>query len=219
MKTSFSVAIPVGQGPAARPSGAMEDRDLAQVVEMNLRGLQVVRDEAASARPGLPAAVLSLSDEWRQADDTQLSRIAAAPYLLFDIAVDPAMALHSLRPTVAEDVAPPALFGRATGRSFARLLVHFAWHICTSRPVSAPMTLGLSGAGCAQLRAHGLQHVDALAEGAARWVQLRWADEPEVWRTRLAAARRNDPEALWGSTLSGMQRVAGACRAAGASEA
>ena len=60
MKTSSSIAIPAGQGPGARPSGAMEDRDLAQVVEMNLRGLQVVRDEAASTRPGLPAAVMAL---------------------------------------------------------------------------------------------------------------------------------------------------------------
>jgi hypothetical protein len=218
MKSSSIAALAANQGAATRASGAMEDRDLAQVVEMNLRGLQVVRDEAASARPGLPAAVVELSQEWRDTDDILLGRIASAPYLLFDIAVHRAAASQGTRSAVAEG-APPGLFGRATGRSFARLLVHFAWHVCSSRPVSAPMTLGLSGAGCAQLRAHGLQHVDALAEGAARWVQLRWADEPEVWRIRIDAARRNDAEALWSSTLSGMQRVAGACQAAAASEA
>ena len=219
MKTSSSTAFAASHGQSVRVSGALEDRDLEQLVEINLRGLQVVRDEAVSARPGLPAAVMVLSQDWRDTDDTMLARIANAPYLLFDITVDRAMAPQGGWSTVAEEGAPPLLFGRATGRSFARLLVHFAWHICSSRPVSAPMTLGLTGAGCARLRAHGLQHVDTLAESAARWVQLRWAEEPEVWRARIAAAQRNDVEALWGSTLSGMQRVAGACRAAGASEA
>jgi hypothetical protein len=194
------------------------------VAEVNRVGLKVLRAGALARCGALPAAVRDLHAEWAALDDAAIQRAAASPFLLFEIDVDGA--LRASRPwggvTALHGVATPAVESPALasawtpGRAFARMAVHYAWYVSTAAPAAAPLVLGLSAPACERLRGLGLELVEAMSEGAERWVQLRWADDPAVWAERLEAARCGDPGALWASTLAGLQRLAGGMAGAGA---
>jgi hypothetical protein len=184
------------------------------VAEMNLRGLRVLREALLDGRGADIDAAATLRTEWLALDDTALARVAEAPYLMFELSLDAALAAqHLSRYAVSDDPNRLALWcARPAGRAFARLLCHFCWQTCRTAPSAASLLLGISPAGCAAFRALTLQHLDALTETAGHWLTLRWADDPRYWRGRLAVARRGDPDALWRDTLLGLQRLAAVAR-------
>ena len=108
--------------------------------------------------------------------------------------------------------APP--FGSAEGRGFARLLVHYAWHLARSSPTVAAFVFGTPQPVLDPLRTLGLARVETLAAAAGASLRLRWDHEPMIWIDWLGAARSADPVALWAAQLRGLQRIAGACREA-----
>ncbi len=206
--------------------------DPAQVAEVNRVGLKVLRAAASAAAHGvsgaagsgaLPAAVRERRADWAALDDAALARAAASPFLLFSLDID--AALRASRPwgggAVVSGVASPS--SGPVGlppewtpvRAFARMVVHYAWYVSTAAPAAAPLVLGLAPPSCERLRHLGFELVEAMSEGAERWVQLRWADDPGAWAARLEAARRDDAPALWSSTLAGLQRLAGGLAVAG----
>ncbi len=184
------------------------------VAEMNLRGLRVLREALLDGRGADIAAAGTLRVEWLALDDMALARVAEAPFLMFELSLDAALAAqHPSRAVVSDDPHRLALWcARPAGRAFARLLCHFCWQTCRTAPSAASLLLGISPAGCAAFRALTLQHLDALTEIAGHWLTLRWADDPRYWRGRLAAARRADPDALWRDTLLALQRLAAVAR-------
>lgn len=202
--------------------------DPAQVAEVNRVGLKVLRAAAlapvAAGGSALPAAVRELHADWAALDDEAIAHAAAAPFLLFALDVDGALRASRWGvggpPVQAVAAPPPGPSGLplawAPARAFARMAVHYAWYVSTAAPAAAPLALGLAAPACERLRGLGLERVEAMSEGAERWVQLRWADDPRVWSARLEAARRGDATALWSSTLAGLQRLAGAALRSGA---
>lgn len=184
------------------------------VTEMNLRGLRVLRDALLDGRGADITAATALRSEWLALDDAALLRVADAPFLMFELSIDAALAAHRSH-TLAVGDDPQRIVpwcGRPPGRAFARLLCHFSWQTCRTAPTAASLLLGISPAGCAAFRSLSLQHLDALTETAGHWLTLRWADDPRCWRPRIAAAQRADSEALWRDTLLGLQRLAAVAR-------
>lgn len=210
--------------PDLNPPAALRPAaDPAQVAEVNRVGLKVLRAGVVAGCGGLPAAVRELRAEWVALDDVAVGRAAVSPFLLFALDVDGA--LRASRPwggapgpaSAATAVESPGQArGWTPGRAFARMVVHYAWYVSTAAPAAAPLVLGLAASDCERLRGLGLELVEAMSEGAERWVQLRWGDDPAVWAGRLEGARRADPGALWASTLAGLQRLAGGMARAGA---
>lgn len=204
---------------AARPAAedfpaAADPEAFHQVAEMNLRGLRVLRDALLEGRGLEIPAAAKLRERWLALDDAALQRVADAPFLLFELSLDAALAAQrSSRLAVGDDPRRATLWrARAQGRAFARLLCHFAWQTSRTAPSAAALLLGVSPAGGAALRSLGLQQLDAFTEIAGDWVTLRWGDEPQLWSARLAAAATGDPDRLWRDTLHGLQRLAALAR-------
>lgn len=193
---------------------AVDAEAFRQVAEMNLRGLRVLRDALLEGRGLEIAAASRLRERWLDLDDAALQRAADAPFLLFELSIDAALAAQRAAVlAVGDDPRRATLWcARASGRAFARLLCHFAWQTCRTAPSAAVLLLGVSPAGCTALRSLGLQQLDAFTEVAGDWLTLRWGDEPKVWAARLSAAAADDPERLWQDTLLGLQRLAALAR-------
>ena len=197
--------------PAAEDFPAAADAEaFQQVAEMNLRGLRVLRDALLEGRGLEIPAAAKLRERWLALDDAALQRVADAPFLLFELSLDAALAAQrASRLAVGDDPRRAKLWcARAQGRAFARLLCHFAWQTSRTAPSAAVLLLGVSPAGGAALRSLGLQQLDAFTEIAGDWLTLRWGDEPQRWAGRLAAAATGDPDRLWRDTLHGLQRLA-----------
>lgn len=193
---------------------AVDAEAFRQVAEMNLRGLRVLRDALIEGRGLEVAAAAKLRERWLALDDAALQRVAEAPFLLFELSMDAALAARRAATLAVEDDPRRATTwcARAPGRAFARLLCHFAWQTSRTAPSAAVLLLGVSPAGCAALRSLGLQQLDAFTEVAGDWLTLRWGNEPKVWQARLAAAAAGDPDRLWRDTLLGLQRLAALAR-------
>ncbi|MEY3137223.1 MAG: hypothetical protein RL580_955 [Pseudomonadota bacterium] len=192
------------------------DREIIrQVGGMNLRGLRALREALSTSRPGLPVAAESLREQWLALDDGAVAAVADAPYLLFDLSLEPAF--EARRHRLPEEAPPPpaetGLCGAASGRGFARLMCHFAWQTSKARPAAAALLLGVNASTCNTLRALDLLELDAIAETAGECVSLRWGADLRFWSRRLDAARTADRAALWESTLAGVQRLAALARA------
>lgn len=205
------------RAPRATPDdfpAAADAEAFRQVAEMNLRGLRVLRDALLEGRGLEVAAAARLRDRWLALDDAALQRAAEAPFLLFELSIDAALAAQrASRLAVGDDPRRATTWcARAPGRAFARLLCHFAWQTSRTAPSAAVLLLGVSPAGCAALRSLGLQQLDAFTEVAGDWLTLRWGDEPKLWQARLAAAAAGDADRLWGDTLQGLQRLAALAR-------
>lgn len=189
---------------------AVDAEAFRQVAEMNLRGLRVLRDALAEGRVPDIAAVAALRERWLDLDDAALRRVADAPFLLFELSVDAALAARRAPVlAVGDDPRRAASWcARAPGRAFARLMCHFSWQTVRTAPAAAVLLLGISPSGCGALRGLGLQQLDAFTEIAGDWLTLRWADDVRLWKARLAAAAADDPDRLWQQTLVGLQRLA-----------
>ena len=201
------------RAPRATPDdfpAAADAEAFRQVAEMNLRGLRVLRDALLEGRGLDIAAAAKLRERWLALDDAALRRAADAPFLLFELSIDAALAAQrASRLAVGDDPRRAAGWcARAPGRAFARLLCHFAWQTSRTAPSAAVLLLGVSPAGCAALRGLGLQQLDAFTEVAGDWLTLRWGDQPRIWASRLAAAAADDADRLWQDTLLGLQRLA-----------
>jgi hypothetical protein len=191
------------------------DREIIrQVGGMNLRGLRTLREALSTSRPGLSAAAEALREQWLELDEGAVAAVADAPYLLFDLSLEPAF--EARRHRLPEEAPPPraetGLCGTVTGRSFARLMCHFAWQTSKARPAAAALLLGVNASTCNTLRALDLLELDGIAETAGECVTLRWGSDLRFWSRRLDAARTADRAALWESTLAGVQRLASLAR-------
>jgi hypothetical protein len=196
-----------------------------QVAELNLRALAIVRERCVALAPAAagrraPHAIDSLYSAWRMLGDEALARLAQAQYLLVDagfadgarwrdaIAIAEGRAFADVP---ARDAAIGAAFADPQHAGFAATLFLYVWHLARTEPLGAELALGASPETVALLRPLSLRTVEQLARTRAGWIALRWEDRPAVWSALLAAASRDDREALRVERLKGLQRIAGAC--------
>lgn len=187
------------------------DRDIIrQIADINRRGAVMLRDALQQRTRGLPSAVDSVRELWLALEPATLTAFSDAPYLLFELGLEPPVTapIASGQVAIAED----SWQGLSSRAAYARLLCHFAWHTSRMRPAAAALLLGLSPSGCRQLSAMELPAVEELASVAAPRVSLRWAEDERFWRLRLTAAISNERDGLWSSTLAGVQRLAAVTR-------
>jgi hypothetical protein len=219
---------PAGRRPGAR-RGAAAAKPLSRLPavarRMSVRaGLPVTL--AVPGRSGvlLPDAIAWSGTDWLALDALGRQRLAACPYLLFEVDFAGLLGADGARPRAVQEsrgasgepgVAAP--FAMSEGRRFARLLFHYAWHLARSSPTVAAFAFGAPLAVVEPLRTLGLARVEALATVAGSAVRLRWDHEPLIWIDWLSAARADDPAALWAAQLRGLQRIAGVCREVAAS--
>ncbi len=218
-------------------SAAIDDEILRQIAEINLHGIRLLRASLAAGGE-LPAALAGQRDAWCGLDEPAQQRLAACPWLLFDACFDDVarwrralmLGVHEARPELplASLHAAPVQHGARLQqgapaqvaeleqdlRGFCRLLLNYAWHLSRAAPLAAAFALGIPAETRALLRAQGLPAIDAFSAQACSWVQLRWAQLPAAWHALLQAARSGDAPALHQAQLHGLQRIAGACRAA-----
>ncbi len=182
---------------------------------------------AGAGAGGFPAAIRELRPQWLALDEAAQRRLAACPYLLFELDFPAAMWAATLPPLAVQEArndgsgqaagSPGAAGGAASpfdcsdGCAFARLLLHYAWHVVRATPNAAAFVLGASPAAVEPLRGLGLPRMEVLAALAGSRVRLRWDQEPLIWEAWLEAAVRGDPEQLWAAQRRGLQRIAGAC--------
>jgi hypothetical protein len=216
---SRSISIAEPRVAAREAGGALDDDTLRQVAELNLRGLRVLRASLDADAPQ-PVAVAVLEAAWRALDDAALQRLATCPWLLFDAHFDDvARWRRAFLPGVHEahsGGAPcmPAAAPVDEAARFRRLVLHYAWHLARAAPLAAALVLGMPAETRALLRTQGLNAIDAFAAEAGDWVRLRWDHLPAAWAPLLQAAAAGDAAALHQAQLHGLQRIAGACRAA-----
>lgn len=221
-------------------SAAIDDEILRQVAEINLHGIRLLRASLAAGGE-LPAALGGQRGAWCGLDEPAQQRLAACPWLLFDACFDDVprwrrallLGVHEARsemPLASLPGAPLAQAARRQAgdsvqreqcvqleddlRGFCRLLLNYAWHLSRAAPLAAALVLGMPAETRVLLRAQGLPAIDVFSAQACGWVQLRWAQLPAAWQPLLQAARSGDAAALHQAQLHGLQRIAGACRAA-----
>ena len=181
-----------------------------QIADFNRRGLRWVLTlltgvpEGRSVS-GVPRAVLDLRALWRALDSPAIARLAAMPYLLFDLGMGSPGLLTSAH-------TPARLPASAIGderQDFATLVLHYAWHLARANPLGAAVALGLPGPSAAALRELPFADLHRIVPGATERLTLRWAGRPAVWRPLLTAVAGDDADALQREQLIGLRRLAG----------
>jgi hypothetical protein len=222
-------------GAQRRSADTLDGRLLQEIGAINAAGVELLVQRAAEpVAPGTPAAGgagagigartgVALPpgpppQAWLALEPAQRRRLAAQPFLLFSIGLedgarwrvltDDVLAAESRR-RIAESRP------RAVPVIYARLLVHYAWHLARTAPLTAGLVAGMAGASAAALRDCHVEHLDALAERGAQWLQPRWMDAPSLWNDLLRAARSEDTAALARSAALHAVQRAGAALAVG----
>lgn len=186
------------------------DREIIrQIGELNRRGLQVLRRALQEGQASLPPMVSELRDAWLGLDAAAEARAAEAPYLLFDLRLEP---LDGAVVEPSPELETADWFHHARGRAYVRLLSHFSWQVCRGRPIAATLLLGLSPETALRLGDLDLAAVDTIADRPGEHLVLRWGDDRWFWSRRLTAAARGDARVLWQTTLAGVQRLAALSR-------
>jgi hypothetical protein len=223
-------------GAPRRSADALDAVLLDEIGAINAAGVELLVQRAAEAvAPGTPpvgdagagiaagSGVLlppgPLPQAWLALDAAQRRRLAAQPFLLFGIGFEDGARWRVLADDVLAADSPRRIAEsrpRTVPVIYARLLVHYAWHLARTAPLTAGLVAGMAGTSAAALRACHVEHLDALAERAAPWLQPRWMDAPTLWNDLLRAARTEGAAGLARSAALHAVQRAGAALAAGA---
>lgn len=199
---------------------------LLEVRAINLRGTLLMQDAARSlagldpparaatvAVGGIGALLAAGLEDWLALDGAACERLASQPFLLFDLALEDASRWQQLllgtvgeeQPGTGEGPAP-----RGPMVAYARVLLHYAWHLARTAPRTAAVVAGMVAETAALLRACRVERLDHLAPCCARWLQPRWPADPLVWAELLGAARsEGDPTRTRQVSLRALQRIGG----------
>jgi hypothetical protein len=200
---------------------------LLEVRSINLRGVAMLQEAAgslvaldaearaaASAAGGVSALIEPALRDWLVLDADARERLASQPFLLFDIALeDPSRWRQLLAGAVGEEVGGPGVGSAPRGPmlAYARVLLHYAWHLARTVPRTAAVVAGMAADTAALLRGCSVQRVDEIAPRCAHWLQPRWAADPAIWSELLCAARSgSDPGRTRRASLRALQRIGGA---------
>jgi hypothetical protein len=210
---------------------ALDAALLDEICAINAAGVDLLVQQAteavaprAGAGPAKPAVVLPpgpSAQAWLELDAPQRRRLAAQPMLLFGIGFEDGARWQALSDGVLAADAPRRIaesWPRPAPVQYARLLVHYAWHLARTAPLTAGLVAGMAGASAAALRACHVEHLDVLADRSAQWLRPRWLDAPCLWNDLLRVARAEANAGLARSVaLRAVQRAGAALAAAAAS--
>lgn len=235
MSSSSVLAVTAGRESRTPARGAVDALDgalLAEIHAINATGIDLLAQRAAElatapavcgeGRAGASGSGLVLPPgppppAWVALDGAQRRRLAAQPFLLLGVGledgarwrvlVDDVLATQGVQ-RIAESRPRPAAM------VYARLLVHYAWHLGRVAPLTAGLVAGMAPGSTAALRDCRLEHLDALASRSVQWLRPRWLDAPSLWSDLLQAAQSDEAELARTAALRAVQRVGAALAAA-----
>jgi hypothetical protein len=190
--------------------------DPAPLAELNAECLGLLATRAGQyegerAGVAFPPLLEAMRDSWATLSAQAVRRLAAAPFSLFDVGIVHAPRWLELRARAVHDAAQraePAFFDVAAGRSIARRMLVYGWHLARSRPRAACLVFGSSIQCIDSLAACSLAGLEAVAEGAGDSLKPRWSGQPAIWRELLEAASAGADKRLHELLLGGIQRLA-----------
>jgi hypothetical protein len=180
------------------------------LTELNQQLLEQLRRGAVAAEtaPGAPHLTAALAEEWRALDPAAERRLAACPYLLLDAGFSQPERWERLSAARVMEAAPGGYFRDRGGVALVRRALVLGWHLASSNPALARVSLAMTTATAECLARSSLMDLEALAERAPPWIAPRWEQQPRVWRQLLRAARAGDMAALRQAQLRGLQLLA-----------
>jgi hypothetical protein len=186
---------------------------LLQETARSLAGLDPLARATAVAAGGVGTLIASGLDEWLALDAAARERLASQPFLLFDMALEDSPRWRKLLAgTVGEEPSGPNFdtAPRAPMLAYARVLLHYAWHLARTAPRTAAVVAGMAAETAALLRGCSVERLDELGPRCARWLQPRWPADPATWSELLCAARSGgDPDRTRRASLRALQRIGG----------
>ena len=195
------------QSPAWLIAEPLEPAVVSQIADFNRRGIRWLLGtlRAAGADPASagkwPRAIAELAALWLALDEDSVARLAAMPYLLFELGLDDASATRLGPLGAAVNMGAP--------NDLASMILHYAWHIARANPLAAASGLGLSADAAGRLRELGFGELEALVPQIAARLGLRWSGRVPVWQQLLAAVSTGASDALQRERLNGLRRLAG----------
>jgi hypothetical protein len=168
---------------------------------------------AEQARASAGEAVFGhFGEQWRLLDAAGRRRAAACHYLVFDAGfADPR---RWQRPASEPGTATGAAFFTVPGTAaLAQAVLLFGWHLARCQGTAAQLLLGMPAPCVAVIAQRTLGQMRSFATAHPEWLRPRWLRHPRVWRELLAAARTDDPPALWRAHLRGQTLLAAETRA------
>lgn len=195
---------------AADTASALRAGTLESLFELNESSLAALAEQARTN--GSEALLGQFGEQWRLLDAAGRRRAASCHYLLLDAGfADPR---RWQRPATAAGAATGAAFFTGPGTAaLMQAVCVFGWHLARCHGSAAQLLLGMP-APCVQLIAQRtLGQIRSIAAAHPEWLRPRWLRHPRVWRELLAAARADDPPALWRAQLRGQTLLAAETRA------
>ncbi len=218
-------------GAQRRPVDTLDAALLDEICAINAAGVELLVQRAAEAaaeatvaavavaRPGVALPPGPAPQAWLDLDAAQRRRLAAQPFLLFGLGFEDGARWRVLTDEVRAAASPRRIAEsrpRGVPVLYARLLVHYAWHLARIAPLTAGLVAGMAGASAAALRTCHVEHLDALADRSVQWLQPRWLGAPPLWNDLLRAARSEGAAGLARSAALRAVQCAGAALAAAA---
>ena len=153
---------------------------------------------------------LELSRRIASLRDADRVALSACPYALFDLRfADEAHWLNLLSSDVqwrVRDV-PSQQIGAA---EFVQLALFYCWHIAVSRPMSAPLILGMTERTVRALGGVTVDRLPALIDTQRHHLSVRWVGCTSFWHAVTSAASHPECANLRRAQLFGLQVAAAA---------
>jgi hypothetical protein len=197
-------------GGGAGTACSLRASTLESLFELNESCLTLFAEQARlSCSEALSGEV---AEHWRLLDAAGRRRAATCHYLVFDAGfADPR---RWQRPAAEAGVATGAAYFTVPGTAaLLQTVCVFGWHLARCQGSAAQLLFGMPAPCVNVLAQRTLGQVRSLAAAHPEWLRPRWLRQPRVWRELLAAARTDDPPALWRAHLRGQTLLAAETRA------
>lgn len=184
---------------------------LAPLAEINDLAVELLATRAAhSGDSMLPPMLAELRELWVALDDRARRRLASCPFLLVDAGFAEAQRWRRGGiEGVAENAGEASPFEDAGLPRLAYLSLTYAWHLARTRPLAAPLVLGMPQASAALLAGMSIRQLSECLARSVTWIRPRWAHDTAFWSYLLWAASSPEPQAFESARLLGVQRIAG----------
>lgn len=182
---------------------------LAPVHELNAHLLDLLARLARDApKAEQPRLTVELSDMLRGLDGQSLHRAANCPISLVGVSVrNPDRWLAAVAQLDTVEATPPGtgFFPEALQRQLASMTLTTAWTMARGSLHAARIVFAMDPALTARIAGLSISALQRLIERAHSWVEPRWRDNPQAWRSILLMAQRGEQPRLPSLSLRLMQ--------------
>jgi hypothetical protein len=194
----------------------LRSEGLETVAELNSQCLELLAEQALTQPLQSNVLLRQVAEIWRTLDPGARRRAAECPYLLVDAGFSDPSRWRWLQSQQINEAAPApyTFFTVPRASAVARQIFMYAWHLASTKSISAQMLLGMSAPCSHLIGACTLSQIHELPERHPDWIRPRWPNRVKVWRELLLAAASGELIALENARMHGLQLLAAECRSA-----